>query len=76
MMTKIKLSEIPTMAPEDLDKGVIKAKVKKLAKKIGELQNKLYAEKKNSLLIVLQGMDASGKDGVTKNVFANCTAVA
>ena len=71
-MTKVKLSANKTTAPEDLDKDEIKAKVKKLAKKIGDLQNKLYAEKKHSLLVVLQGMDASGKDGVSKNVFANC----
>ena len=30
----------------------------------------LYANKKNSLLIVLQGMDSSGKDGVSKAVFS------
>ncbi|MBK9107784.1 MAG: polyphosphate kinase [Saprospiraceae bacterium] len=35
----------------------------------------LYASKKNSILVVLQGMDASGKDGVVKSVFADCPAL-
>lgn len=71
-MTKIKLANISTKAPEGLDKDNIKEKVKKLAKKIGNLQNIMIAEKKHSLLVVLQGMDASGKDGASKNVFAKC----
>jgi len=33
------------------------------------LQNLLYAESKHALLVVIQGMDASGKDGAVKNVF-------
>jgi PPK2 family polyphosphate:nucleotide phosphotransferase len=32
----------------------------------------MYAEKKHSLLVVLQGMDASGKDGATRKVFQFC----
>ena len=38
---------------------------------INELQNLLYAEGKNSLLVILQGMDASGKDGAIRNVFGS-----
>jgi PPK2 family polyphosphate:nucleotide phosphotransferase len=37
--------------------------------KLNELQNLLYAESKHSVLVVLQGMDASGKDGVIRKVF-------
>jgi PPK2 family polyphosphate:nucleotide phosphotransferase len=36
--------------------------------KMDKLQHLLYSEKKHSLLIVLQGMDASGKDGVVRHV--------
>ncbi|MCB0646013.1 MAG: polyphosphate kinase [Saprospiraceae bacterium] len=71
-MGKIKLKDISTKAPTNLKKKDTKEDVKKLARKIGELQHKLYAEKKHSLLIIIQGMDASGKDGATKNVFASC----
>ncbi len=37
--------------------------------KLGQLQALLYAEKKHSFLIVLQAMDAGGKDGTIKHVF-------
>jgi PPK2 family polyphosphate:nucleotide phosphotransferase len=36
---------------------------------IDELQNRLYAERTRSLLVVLQGMDTSGKDGTIRHVF-------
>ncbi len=68
----MKLSKIPTKAPSDLSKKKIEAKTIELVIKIGELQHKLYAEGKQSLLVVLQGMDASGKDGTIKTVFADC----
>ena len=68
----IKLSDISTKAPKNLEKAEIKEKTKELAKEIGELVYKMYAEKKHSLLIVLQGMDSSGKDGIVKNVFKYC----
>jgi PPK2 family polyphosphate:nucleotide phosphotransferase len=68
----ILLSEISTKAPADHNKKKYKTKTKDLVLKIGELQHRLYAESKQSLLIVLQGMDASGKDGSVKSVFADC----
>jgi PPK2 family polyphosphate:nucleotide phosphotransferase len=68
-MDKIKLSEISTRAPKELDKTQTKEKTKKLLEELNELQNLLYAERKHSILVVIQGMDASGKDGVIRNVF-------
>ena len=68
-MPKIKLKDIDTRAPKKLHKENLKKETVKLKMKIEELQNLLYAESKHALLIVLQGMDASGKDGVSKNVF-------
>ena len=62
---KIKISEHPTFEKE-LDREATVKKTKKILKKIGKLQNKMYAQNKYSILLVLQGMDASGKDGVTK----------
>jgi polyphosphate kinase 2 (PPK2 family) len=38
--------------------------------KLGQLQALLYAEKKHSVLIVLQALDAGGKDGTVNHVFA------
>jgi len=49
------------------EKAAIKATAA-IAKKIRALQFQLYAENKQSLLIVLQGLDAAGKDGAIKHV--------
>jgi len=46
------------------------AKLKKTIKRLDELQELLYAEKKRALLIVLQGMDAAGKDGTIRHVMS------
>jgi PPK2 family polyphosphate:nucleotide phosphotransferase len=64
------LSKISTRAPKDLDKEKIKTETLALLKKLQELQSVLFAENKWSVLIVLQGLDASGKDGAVKNVFS------
>ena len=37
--------------------------------RLEELQARLHAEDRRSLLIVLQGLDTSGKDGTTRAVF-------
>ncbi len=71
----IKLSEISTKAPEGLTKKGLKKQTEKIAKEIARLQDILNAQKKHSLLIVLQGMDSSGKDGTTANVFKYCGPV-
>ena len=60
-----------TEAPDNLDKENIKIKTTELVNEISDLATTLYAEKKHSVLVILQGMDAAGKDGVTKNVFCN-----
>jgi len=38
--------------------------------RMAKLQNLLYAERKHAVLIVLQGMDASGKDGTIRHVMS------
>lgn len=40
-----------------------------MAEKISDYQNILYAQKQHKLLIILQGMDTSGKDGTVRGVF-------
>ncbi len=69
----IKLSEISTDAPEGWSKKEAIKKRNALTKRLGELQHTLYAESKRSVLVVFQGMDASGKDGATKKVFRYCS---
>src|SRR5687767_15131900 len=68
----IKLSEIPTDAPEGLEKDDVKKKTKDMAQRIGDLQHIMFAEKKHAVLVVFQGMDASGKDGATSSTFQMC----
>src|ERR1700675_3559946 len=41
-----------------------------LAVRLDELQDILYAERKHCVLVVLQGMDTSGKDGTIRHVFS------
>lgn len=43
-----------------------------LATEINALQDILNAESKRKVLLVLQGMDASGKDGTVRHVFSEC----
>jgi PPK2 family polyphosphate:nucleotide phosphotransferase len=64
-----KLADISTRAPKDFDKVTTKEKTALLLQELDELQNLLFAEAKHSVLVVIQGMDASGKDGAIKNVF-------
>jgi len=68
-MGKIKLKEIDTRAPKDRDKQATKEKLQEVLQELDDLQNLLFAESKHSLLVVIQGMDASGKDGAVRNVF-------
>jgi PPK2 family polyphosphate:nucleotide phosphotransferase len=67
---KFKLSKF---APDDTG-GVSKSHTAKFhpahVEKLAELHDLLYAEHKRSLLIVLQGMDAAGKDGTIKHVMS------
>lgn len=65
----IHLSKISTRAPKEFDKAETKQKLASMLEELDELQNLLYANRKYSVLAIIQGMDASGKDGAVKNVF-------
>lgn len=58
----------PSGNPE-WDKKAVKKETKLLLEEIKVYTNLLYAEGKQSVLLVLQGMDASGKDGLTRRLF-------
>jgi polyphosphate kinase 2 (PPK2 family) len=68
-MAKIRLKDIDTRAPKQLDKEKTKKELEEILGNLDELQNLLFAESQHSLLVIIQGMDASGKDGVIRNVF-------
>jgi PPK2 family polyphosphate:nucleotide phosphotransferase len=68
---KVKLSE---WDPNDTgnfleNKEQAKAETRELNRKLSDLQEVLYAEHKHKILVVLQGMDTSGKDGAIRHVF-------
>lgn len=67
-MADIKLQDISTKAPQELDKLETKKITESLVRELSDLQNLLFAEGKHAILIVIQGMDGSGKDGVIRNV--------
>jgi len=60
---------------KNLDKEKTTAETKAILKEIGDLQYQMYAEAKSSLLIVFQGLDASGKDGLTRGLLDYCNPV-
>jgi PPK2 family polyphosphate:nucleotide phosphotransferase len=54
------------------DKDAAKAEAAADAQAIDGLQDRLFAEGKRALLVVLQGIDCSGKDGTVRAVFNPC----
>lgn len=52
------------------DRGKAEELTKAASDRIGELQDRLYAQNRWGVLIILQGMDAAGKDSTIKHVLA------
>ncbi len=68
---KTKLADFdPGFSGKKETKKSARRKSSELQARMAELQFKLYAEQKQSLLICLQAPDAGGKDGVVRHVFA------
>ena len=69
--TKVSLKDYD---PEDTDgyrsAEEVAGELDDLRKELRKLQHKLYAENRRSVLVVLQGMDASGKDGTVTHVMS------
>jgi len=71
MTQKVQLNKISTLPSGEVPgKKETARKIKILKKQLAELQNKLYAQKRYKVLIILQGMDTSGKDSAVKHVFS------
>jgi PPK2 family polyphosphate:nucleotide phosphotransferase len=65
-----KIENISTKAPDGIKKQEANKDLTKLRRQLFSLQNLFYAEGKHALLIILQGMDTSGKDGTIRHVFS------
>ena len=71
---KVALAEISPNSPADFsaeDKQTVKVALDDYREQLESLQYRLYADGQRSLLVVLQAMDAGGKDGVIRHVFSS-----
>src|SRR4051812_26537563 len=70
--TRVRLKDYPPDDTGDFqDADQASEETKKLCAELNELQYLLYAENRRSLLIILQGMDTSGKDGAIRKVLSD-----
>lgn len=67
--TKAKLGSRPTDDRLGVEKGSAQSELAKLTERLSVMHQRLYAERTRSVLVVLQGLDASGKDGTIRRVF-------
>src|SRR6185369_6473702 len=65
---KLDLSDVDPDPPRDITKEDALERLGKLSEELCELQDLLWGAKTHSMLIVLQGRDAAGKDGAIKHV--------
>lgn len=70
------IDTIPTRIASDLDEGTASARLAGRQAELRQLQELMFASEANGVLVVLQGMDAAGKDVIIQNVFATATAEA
>ncbi len=68
---KVRLAEYSTTPPESaVDKSDAKDLLAQGVERLADMQAKLHAQNTYALLIILQGIDASGKDGTIKHVMS------
>jgi PPK2 family polyphosphate:nucleotide phosphotransferase len=65
---RIRLETLDPAATHGFDKATAVAETKEQLERLSDLQDRLWAEAKRSVLVVLQGIDAAGKDGTIKKV--------
>ncbi len=67
----VRLDKIDAGFKNKYDQTSAQVEIERYTKRLRELQYLLYAEGKRSLLIILQAMDAGGKDGTINHVFSS-----
>ncbi|TPD66037.1 PPK2 family polyphosphate kinase [Flavobacterium microcysteis] len=65
----IKLSDLPTLIDLKAKNDEVKDALNETREALSDLQDKMYAHNRYSVLICLQGMDTSGKDSLIREVF-------
>ena len=69
---KVHLKKFSTKRDVEMDKAEVKEQLfPEIMKTLKDYQEALYAENKHGLIIVLQAMDAAGKDGTINHVFSH-----
>ncbi len=68
--SNIKLGSIDPRGNGKLNRAKAEAEMPQLTLEIDELQELLYGAGSHSLLVIMQGMDTSGKDGTVRKVFS------
>src|ERR1022692_246185 len=68
--SKMKLADVDTSGTHGIEKDAAAAQLEKNLDRLRVLQYLLYAESRRSLLVVLQGIDAGGKDGTIQHVMS------
>jgi PPK2 family polyphosphate:nucleotide phosphotransferase len=69
--SKVRIKDLdPDATPLCVGKAEAKEQNITLQQRLGELQELLYAEHRHKILVVLQGMDTSGKDGTVRHVMS------
>jgi len=68
--SKFKLAEFDPGATHGVSKAAGEARLKKHLERLAALQYQRYAESRRALLVVLQGIDAGGKDGTIRHVMS------
>jgi len=70
--SKVNLKDYdPNYTDKQADKNAADAELQQLSDELGELQELMTAAGHHSLLIILQGMDTSGKDGTIRHVLSH-----
>jgi len=70
----IHIKDLATKPDFKVDEDALKKELKKTRKKLGDLQDTLYAHGKYAVLICIQGMDTAGKDSLIREVFKDFNA--
>lgn len=70
----ISLAAISTLPAVEADNDALEEKMEDVRKKLGKVQDVMYAHNRYSVLICLQGMDTSGKDSLIREVFNELNA--
>jgi PPK2 family polyphosphate:nucleotide phosphotransferase len=68
---KVRLAKIdPSFTGKHKSHEKVEADIRRHVERMAELQYLVYADRKQSMLVVLQGLDAAGKDGVIRHLFS------